>query len=242
MVLLDLHSNLEEALSKQLAETISDILKKREWNWKPEVVKASAVDDLKKVRKKHIMKCVDGRPSDNKQMYGPKTLGGVYAIASVRGIVDLDGLMSVTHEVLKAGWVPSVHGDDHAHPGPLGCGYFKLWSQGKLDGLERPRFTSSEGARAVLTEGGTYERLIGAHDEQEVVINLVDRHTLVPDARSQRFVVDAWVAGAFKLDLVKYLTLAAQTVELLSPQPGNTDGKTVVEKVRIIWDDRAANA
>ena len=230
-------------MSKDLAQTISNTLTSRpSWQWKPEIVPASSVGDLEATRDGHIMKCVDGRPSDNAHMHGPKTLGGVYAIASLRGIIDLDGLMSATRDVLSAGWVPSVHGDEHAHPGPLGCGYFKLWSQGKLDGLERPQFTASQGAQAVLATGGTYERLIGAHDEKEVVINLVPGRTLAPQPQSQRFVVDAWVAEAFKLDLVKYLTLAAQTVELLSPKPGNPDGKTVVEKVRIVWDDSAPQA
>ena len=150
VTLLELRRNVEEALSEEMAKNIQGVLEERNeaglWCWKPEVVPFTAVEaELVTTVKGHIMKCVDGRPSDNKHMRGPKTLGGVYAIASARGIVDLDGLMSVTHEILAKGWVPSVHGDDHAHPGPLGCGYFKLWSQGKLEDLDRPNFTSSEG-------------------------------------------------------------------------------------------------
>lgn len=194
-------------------EDIVKVLESR--GWTASIVNAGEVDDLVDVDNEGLMKCVDGRLSDHPGMRGPKTLGGIYAIASLRGVTDLDGLRDIVKEVEDAGHVPSVHGDDHAEPPPMGCGYFKLWVTGKLDGLELPQYTAEEGREAVLAAGGVYEELAGAHAESEVVINLVPGTTLEPQ-EDQRFVVDGWVAGTFDLDVGQYLGLAAQTVELLN--------------------------
>ncbi len=208
-------------------EQIAQVLSSRDWGWKPQLVSQQDASDLIDVQYGHLMKCVAGRPPDNVGMAGPKTLGGIYAIASWRGVREKAELAAIVQEVLDAGYVPSIHGDDHAHPSPMGCGYFKLWVQGQLDGLESPNFDAVEGAEVVLASGGAYERLEGAHAEKEVVINLVPGKTLAP-ATPQRFVVDAWVAQEFDLDVGQYLTLAAQTVELL------TSGGVRVTKVRIV--------
>jgi len=194
-------------------EGIKQALESR--GWTASIVSASDVPDLVDVNEDGLMKCVDGRLSDHPGMRGPKTLGGIYAIASLRGVTDLDGLREIVDEVRAAGHVPSVHGDDHASPPPMGCGYFKLWVTGQLDGLDLPQYTAEEGQAAVLGAGGVYEELQGGHAETEVVINLVPNTTLEPQ-EDQRFVADAWVTGPFGLDVPQYLTLAAQTVELLN--------------------------
>ena len=183
--------------------------------WEAAIVSRSDIDDLVDVEDGGLMKCVDGRLSDRPEMRGPKALGGIYAIATLRGVRDLDGLAPIVDEVKKAGYGASVHGDEHADPASMGCGYFKLWVNGSLDGLKPPNFSSEEGKKAVLAAGGVYEQLAGGHAEKFVVVNLVPKTTLEPKA-DQRFVVDAWVAGEFNLDAGRYLTLAAQTVELLS--------------------------
>jgi hypothetical protein len=184
--------------------------------WKAEIVKRDTVGDLVDVNAEGLMKCVDGRASDHSGMRGPKTLGGIYAIASIRGVTATAGLGAIVEEVKAAGYVPSVHGDDHAEPAGMGCGYFKLWKNGKLDGLEVPAFDSEQGKAAAMEAGCVYEQLTGSHSESEVVINLVADTTLEPKADAQRFVVDAWVLGKFSLDAGTYLTLAASTVEQLS--------------------------
>ena len=194
-------------------EQIVEALEGRGWTAK--IVSRSDVDDLVDVNGDGLMKCVDGRKSDHAGMRGPKTLGGIYAIASVRGVRELSELAPIVNEVKEAGYVPSVHGDDHADPAPMGCGFFKLWVTGKLDGLEPPNFDSEAGKAAVLEAGGVYEQLEGAHSESEVLINLVPKTTLEPK-EDQRFVVDGWVTGEFDLDVPTYLTLAAATVELLN--------------------------
>lgn len=183
--------------------------------WQAEIVTRDAVLDLVDVESTGLMKCVDGRLSDHAdKMRGPKTLGGVYALASGRGVGDLDGLGAIVREVAEAGYVPSVHGDDHADPAPMGCGYFKLWVTGQLEGLEPPNYTAEEGQTAVLAAGGVYEQLQGAHAESEVLINLVPKTTFEPKS-DQRFVVDAWIADEFGLDVGAYLTRAAETVAKL---------------------------
>jgi len=184
--------------------------------WEAEVVKQSAVSALIPVTPEGLMKCVDGRPSDHPAMDGPKSLGGVYAIATNRGVTDLEGLKKIVEEVKSKGSVPSVHGDDHAHPAPMGCGFFKLWSLGKLEGIAPPKFDSEEGKAAVMEAGGVYEQLSGSHEEKVVYINFVPNTTIAPKADDQAFVVDAWITENYNLHVVKYLIAAASTVEQLN--------------------------
>ena len=66
----------------------------------------------------------------------------------------------------------------------------------------------------MLGAGSVYETLAGDHSESKVMINLVPKTTLEPK-EDQRFVVDAWIAGQFNLDVPTYLTLVAETVERL---------------------------
>ena len=101
-------------------------------------------------------------------MDGPKTLGGVYAITTNRDINDIDGLKKVVQEVKAKVYVPSVHGDDCAHPSPMGCGFFKRWSAGKLEDIASPDFDSEQEQTAVLEAGGVYEQLSGYHEEKIV--------------------------------------------------------------------------
>merc|ERR1719491_2165596 len=205
---------------RQVAVTSKDIvgvLEGRGWEAEimTEVVTESDPGILIPVSEKGLMKCVDGRPSDHSGMDGPKTLGGVYALATMRGVTTLGELKDIVKEVSEAGHIPSVHGDEHAHPGGMGCGFFKLWSQGKFEGIPPPKFDSEEGKAAIIEAGGVYETLSGNHEEKVVYINMVENTTIAPNASNQAFVVDAWIAGKFGLDVPKYLTAAASTVEQL---------------------------
>ena len=194
-------------------EQIVEVLHSR--GWTAEIVSKSQVEDLVEVNSEGLFKCVDGRLSDHAGMRGPKVLGGVYGIAATRKVMDLEGLSAIVNEVAEAGYVPSVHGDDHAHPAPMGCGFFKLWSLGQLPGLDAPEYDSEQGQAKVLGSGGVYETLEGSHSESKVMINLVPKTTMEPKT-DQRFVVDAWITGEFGLDVPTYLTLAVETVERLN--------------------------
>jgi hypothetical protein len=119
---------------------IVEVLESR--GWTAEIINKDEVEDLVDVNSQGLFKCVDGRLSDHSGMQGPKVLGGVYGIAATRRVLDLEGLNAIVGEVADAGYVPSVHGDDHAHPAPMGCGFFKLWSLGQLPGLEKPNYDS----------------------------------------------------------------------------------------------------
>lgn len=200
-------------------QIIKAVLESRGWD--VHVVNQSDVaNELVPVQSgKGLLKCVDGRASDadgEGAMTGPKMLGGIYAIASMRNVTDAAGLAGIVSEVREKGYVPSVHGDEHASPESMGCGYFKLWSQGKLAGLQNPGFTSEEGRKAVTDAGGAYEKLKGGHSESHVVINLVGGTTVEPDHHNQKFIADGWAAVEFGLDVATYVTLAASTVEQLS--------------------------
>jgi hypothetical protein len=87
--------------------------------WEAEIKTASSVEGMIDVDPNGILKCVDGRGSDNKKMAGPKMLGGAYAIANNRGVTTLAGLKGICQEINAAGHVPSVHGDAG---GMMGCG------------------------------------------------------------------------------------------------------------------------
>ncbi len=194
-------------------QQIVDVLENR--GWSAEIIQKSELSDLVDVNEEGLFKCVDGRCSDHSGMRGPKVLGGVYGVAATRKVMDLDGLSSIVSEVADAGYVPSVHGDQHADPAPMGCGFFKLWSLGQLPGLDAPDYDSEAGKANVETAGGVYETLEGGHSESKVMINLVSKTTLEPK-EDQRFVVDAWITSEFDLDVPTYLTLAAETVERLN--------------------------
>ncbi|KAL7528476.1 hypothetical protein ACHAWF_008167 [Thalassiosira exigua] len=162
-----------------------------------------------------ILKCVDGRGSDNVLMGGPKMPGGAYAIAHNRGVTSVDGLQAIVKEVARKGHVPSVHGDVSSDM--LGCGFLKLWLTGRFDdmGYPRPEFDADQGAAAVREAGGIVEMHHGKHEEKVVLINLVENTTLEPIEDDQRFIVDGWAAGKFDLDVPKFLVAAAATVEML---------------------------
>jgi hypothetical protein len=161
-----------------------------------------------------LFKCVDGRKSDKNGMHGPKTLGGVYALVAARGQLDKASLEQAAQDVVNAGYVPCVHGDN-GDAGINGCGFFKLWSKGRLEALPKPEYDACEGRDVVRGAGGDYETLDGAHSESCVIINLVPDTTYAPQD-DQSFVVDAWITAMFDLDPGAYLTRAAETVEKLN--------------------------
>lgn len=190
------------------AKAINDLLKSRDW-----IIEGEPEGHVP-VAATGLFKCVDGRRSARAEMNGPKALGGLYAIASDRGVRHADGLQEIVNEVREKGYVPSVHGDSHA--GPMGCGYFKLWKTGRLPGVRPPNFDADEGRAAVLAAGGVYEDLAGSHQEWYTIINLREGTTFEPRPTDQRFVVDAWIQSVFGLS-DRYLLLAAATVEALRP-------------------------
>ena len=194
-------------------DQIVAVLKSR--GWQAGIVSRSEVADLVEVDHAGLFKCVDGRCSDHQGMRGPKVLGGVYGVAATRGVTDAVGLKSIVAEVSEAGYIPSVHGDDHSSPSSMGCGFYALWSRGELPGLSQPGYDSEGGKAAVLEADGVYETLEGGHAESVVFINLVSKTTLEPRP-DQRFVVDAWITEEFDLDVPTYLTLAVETVERLN--------------------------
>ena len=197
-------------------EDVVGVLKGRGWE-ATIVTESNCPVPVVDVNPKGILKCVDGRGSDNKAMAGPKMLGGVYGIANCRGIKTTDELGDICREVKAAGHVPSVHGDES---GILGCGFCKLWvTDGFSDvglGIEKPNFSAEQGRDAVKKAGGVIENHYGAHAEKVVYINFVGGKTLEPDHDDQRFIVDAWAAAKFNLDIPKYLVTAAVTVEKLA--------------------------
>lgn len=194
-------------------QEVQTVLEQR--GWEIEVKSKDEVKDLVEVNERGLFKCVDGRLSNQSEaMRGPKTLGGVYAVVASRGQLDLESLKKAVGEVAEKGFVPSVHGDDHAEPASMGCGFFKLWVTGQLGGLEKPEYTAEEGKAAAMEAGAAYEVLEGSHEEDVVMINFIEGMTLEPNKK--RFVVDAWMTDKFGLDTGMYLTRAAETVEKLN--------------------------
>merc|ERR1712160_178719 len=194
-------------------DDVVGVLKGR--GWEAEVVKQADVPALIPTTPEGLMKCVDGRPSDHPAMDGPKTLGGVYSIATNRGVTTIEGLKKLWRKSnRKEASHPSTEMTMRT-PRPWDAVFFKLWSLGKLDGIAPPKFDSEEGKAAVIEAGGVYEQLSGGHQEKIVYINFVPNTTIAPKADDQAFVVDAWIAGVYNLHVVNYLIAAASTVEQL---------------------------
>jgi len=134
------------------AEDIVEVPKGR--GREAEIVKESTMLALIRTSPTGLLKYVNGRPSDMSSMDGPNSLGGVYAITINRGITNIDGLNNFIEEFMAKSCGPSVHGDDHPHPSPVGYAFFKLWSLGKLEGVKPPNFDSQEELAAVLEANG----------------------------------------------------------------------------------------
>jgi len=206
--------------------------------WSAEIqTQSKNAHQLVKVSPNGYLKCVDGRGSDAKgdQQRGPKMLGGVYGIAVNRGIKTTKELEAICQEVKAAGHVPTVHGDEG---GILGCGFCKLWLNDKFadEGMvneSKPKFSAVDGSKAVEKAGGVVENHVGKHTEKVVYLNFIDGMTLEPNANDQRFIVDAWAAGKFNLDVPKYCVTAAATVEKLNPGQAPCPWKAVL----IVPDD-----
>ncbi len=192
-------------------EELKTALEARGWKAR---IESAPPNDIVRIKKTGLFKCVDGRASEaSTKQNGPKALGGIYALACLRGKLTEKSLAAIVDEVRKAGYVPSVHGDAH---GPTGCGFFKLWKTGQLPGRTPPSYDGMTGRRIVLDAKGEYEWLKGSHDESYTIINLRKNTTFEP-VKKQRFVLDAWIAEQFKLNIADYATLAAVTVEKLRP-------------------------
>lgn len=203
-------------------EDVVGVLQSR--GWEAEIIKQSdfPADELIPTKSTGLFKCVDGRlsPYGYEKMNGPKVLGGVYGIAATRGVTTTDGLCQIVNEV-KEHYVPSCHGDHLNECKSDGCGFFKLWRNGKLDGCPKPEYDSSTGKDHVEKNGGVYGNVEDKHTEKCVAINFVPNMTLAPtidkeDGKQKYFIVDAWICEKFNLDVPKYLTMAASTVEQLN--------------------------
>ncbi len=169
-----------------------------------------------------LLMCVDGRDDAEGVVVaqaGPKVQGGVYGIAALRAEAENAGiddaaLLATVQMLVAKGLVPGVHGD--GHDPVLGCGFLKLWSQGKLEGLPPLLVAPEVAARIITDNGGKLVPLQGEHTEHQVRVNTVKGTTLNPD--NTAFNLDLHVAPDFGIDPTRMLANAAQTVALLSPQ------------------------
>lgn len=112
--------------------------------------------------------------------------------------------------VRDIGFIPGIHGDDH---GELSCGFFTLWTEGRLTNVH-PRLFNDNQISEILTE---VQRIVvpGKHEEQRLVINLVPGYTATPN--TQNFSIDSWLGQELGIPFETLLRVSAQTVELLSP-------------------------
>lgn len=187
--------------------------------WSVKEVKAEEVD-LVEVNQEGALHCVDGRKGDKNDevMSGSKIQGGVLGVLALgmgKGEGDKiteEDVRKGVNKVREAGFVPSVHGDDHNDE--LGCGFGKLWSQGELTGLPELRVSLDQVKEIVLEMGGEYVELKGDHQEKVVRVNMVEGKTLVPDETG--FILDAWVAEKLQIDQQRLMENAVETVEKLN--------------------------
>jgi len=162
------------------------------------------------VSPKGYIHCVDGRLGDGSDgaMRGPKIQGGVLGVAALRGDCSREGIEAAITVVKEAGYVPSMHEDDHH--GPTGCGFAHLLSEGKLSTMPRMGLSIAEVHGMVKQSGGEIVTLTGAHEEQVVRVNMRENTTMVPDGTG--FCLDVWAAGVLGLDQNKVMENAVETV------------------------------
>eukprot|EP00586_Coscinodiscus_wailesii_P013263 CAMPEP_0172505546 /NCGR_PEP_ID=MMETSP1066-20121228/187242_1 /TAXON_ID=671091 /ORGANISM="Coscinodiscus wailesii, Strain CCMP2513" /LENGTH=206 /DNA_ID=CAMNT_0013282189 /DNA_START=123 /DNA_END=740 /DNA_ORIENTATION=+ len=157
-----------------------------------------------------LLKSSDVRRGRSHNDDGPKIPGGVYAIATNRGVTTTDGLKAIVREVANAGHVPSVPA--------RGGSFFKLWSEAKMPagGMAKkpPEFNAAEGEAAVLAAGGVVVEERRWEEETVVYFNLVPDTTISPEKGGDGvLVVDVWIANKFKMNEATYLETAARFVE-----------------------------
>lgn len=184
----------------------------------PDPERESMRDKLVPVEPGGLGPCGDGRKAkDGRKLRGPKILGGELGKAALglgKGEVDTveeSDIRLVCRRTIAAGFTPSVHGDKEH--GEEGCGFGRLWKQGKLSGLPKLNVSLARVKEIVLEEGGEYVELIGSHEEQFVAVNYVENMTLEPDG--SYFIVDAWAAELFGIDRERMLANAAEVVKKL---------------------------
>lgn len=187
--------------------SLTDELKNRGWE-----VKEGSRDGLVPVEVNGLGPCVDGRKA-NKKLRGPKIQGGVLGVMALGvGRGDETAVREAVKIIKEAGFKPAVHGDEHHHE--EGCGFGRLWSEGKLNNFPKLEVSLERVKEIVLEEGGEYVELIGGHEEKQVKVNMVEGMTLEPDGNS--FILDAWVAQKLGINKDKLLENAVEVVEKLN--------------------------
>lgn len=171
--------------------------------------------ELIEVSQKGAVHCVDGRLGDQSEevMSGPKLQGGVLGVMALglnRG--DESAVKAAIKMIRAAGFMPSVHGDDHH--GEAGCGFGRLWREGKLNNLPELQVSLERVKEIVLSEGGIYVQLVGTHKERAVKVNMVENMTLIPDGSS--FILDAWIAKKLGVTEERLLENAIEVVKKLN--------------------------
>jgi len=162
-----------------------------------------------------IANCVDGRPDEDGLLTsnpGPKIQGGAYGVAAVvLRDGSAEGLRTTVSRIQSIGFTAGVHSGHH---GILDCGFFRLWSEGKLPGLPELQVAPEEAARIVQEAGALLLPLVGDHVEKVVRINTIPGHTMNPDGTA--FNLDLWLAELFDTDPTSILENAMNTVEGLN--------------------------
>ncbi|OGD56117.1 hypothetical protein A3E73_01940 [Candidatus Beckwithbacteria bacterium RIFCSPHIGHO2_12_FULL_47_17] len=192
-------------------------------------VKEGNRDKLVPVEADGFGPCGDGRkPKDTQiKLRAPKILGGVLgkaALGSGKAAAQTIGEYDIRlacRDIKAAGFTPSVHGD--TKHGKKGCGFGRLWSEGKLDNVPRLNVSLERVSEIVNEEGGQYIELDGEHEEQRVMVNFIPDMTLEPDGSC--FIIDAWAADKFGINQERLLQNAVEVVVKLN-------GPKVIELIR----------
>ena len=182
--------------------------------WRLEVVKDSK--DLVRVPEGTLFgPCIDGRPvvDSGVVLNGFKIPGGVYLVmAAVVGRGDEQAVAEACDLIEKAGFVPTVHGDEEHKEG--GCGFARLLKERELPGLPKLEVDFKTVKEIVEGRGGVYVELKGNHSEQSLDVVLRRDSTLIPNGEA--FVLNPQAADILGMDRGRLVGITAQTIELLN--------------------------
>ncbi len=168
--------------------------------------------------------CGDGRGlagivQNKVKVLGPKVFGATIGLADIMAADEREDRTSLHHlekaifRVKGFGFTPSYH---NINKHEVHCGQQAKMVNPGIKGLPPQEFTPLEAAERIRERGGDNINLKGEHEETELLFNLVESTTRVPDANNQRFCVDAWFLQRLGISSQVIVSSIVETASLLS--------------------------
>lgn len=170
-----------------------------------------AAKDLTEVSHQALVSCMDDRreKGNDKSTQVKVGGGGLFIMGEITG-GNVDGMRGAQRFVNRDGYTLGLHGDDDN--GFHGCGWGKLWRDGKLAMHHPLEIDQEEIIKAMLDEQlGVYQEFVGSHQAEFLEINPFTRTTRQKTGRA--VYLDLWYPLQLGMDQSRVLGLHAQAVK-----------------------------